>query len=111
MIDKQLEIEILKDKQVVLKEDIAKLKTKLPTFLLGFIFISVCIIYYLEDKVYRFFGNAINFIRFGVILSVIISVIFAYASYSRIYKKQQELKRIGSKLYSLMKLEKNSFNE
>ena len=111
MIDKQLEIEMLKVKQAILKENVTELKTKLPTYLLGFLFFSVCIIYYLEDKVYHFFGNAINFIRFGVLLSVIISVIFAYASYSKVYKKQQELKRIGSKLYSLMKLEKNSFNE
>jgi len=64
MIDKNQQIENLKEIQAILKTEISSLKTKRPTFLIGFLFIMVVLISFLESRVYQFFGNGMNFIKF-----------------------------------------------
>jgi len=94
-----------------LRAQIKSTKEKRPMFIIGFALITVCIIYYLEDKVYTYFGNAINFITFGIVVFFIITLIYIYKIHISIQKKEKIIKRINKKLFDLMKLQTKDMND
>lgn len=104
MTHKAQEIEDLKVIQRELKLEISKLKSKRPTYLIGFLFMIILAIYFLESSLYHYFGNSQNFIKFGFLVFVIISLIYIYANKYKVSKKEKELKSVSAKLYQLMKL-------
>ncbi len=110
-MNKSKEILNYQKKQNALKSEVKKIKKKLPTYIIGFVFFVVVSLYFLEDKFYAFFGNNVNYIIGLVILLSLFSLFFLLRSYIKIKNKQKESKAIGSKLYKLMKLDSNTNNE
>ena len=110
-MEKKEEILIEQKRQNKLKEEIQKLKKKLPSIIIGFIFFIAVSLYFLEDKFYHFFGNNANFIFTAVIILVVFSIFLILTSYFKIRKKEKEINEIGIKLYKLQKLEVEPKNE
>jgi len=106
-MDKKQQILLKQKRQNELKNEIRKLKKKLPSLIIGFIFFVFVSLYFLEDKFYHFFGNSVNFIFSTVILLCIFSLTFILKNYIKTKKKQKEVKNIGIQLYKLMKLEES----
>jgi len=106
-MDKAKEILFKQKKQNELKLEVQKLKSKTPTFIIGFVFFTAISLYFLEDKFQHFFGNSINFIFSAVVLLSVVSFAFALKNYIKINKKEKESKSIGFQLYNLMKLEED----
>ena len=105
MTDKKQEIDHLRDIQFGLKGEISNLKSQIPTFLIGFLFVMVLSIYFLEGRVYHFFGNGMNFIKFGIGPFILLSLLYIYISRKKVLNKEKKLKVISGKLYQLMKLD------
>lgn len=110
-MEKSKEILNKQKKQNKLKKEVKNIKKKLPSFIIGFIFFSAISLYFLEDKFYSFFGNSVNLVIAIVILFSIICFIFLYNNFMKIKKKEKESKILGSELYKLMKLEKETKDE
>jgi hypothetical protein len=110
-MSKANEISELKNNQLKLRKEIKSIKNKLPRFFVSFVLITVCSLYFLESRVYRFFGNAVNFMMFGAFLSTVIFLIYLYTNYVKIQSKEKEVKLISGKLYKLMRLKKHTINE
>lgn len=100
-----------KNRKIELVNQVKKIKSKLPAFIIGFALFTVVLIYYLVDKVYIHFGSTENFIKFGVLAYVSISLVYIFINYLSIQKKVKELKLISNRLYKLMKLEIEETNE
>ncbi len=111
MDNKNKEIAKQRNLQTELKNQISNIKAKVPTYITVFTLITTCLIYYLQDKVYKQFGNSINFIKFGIVVFLIIVIIYIYKNYKSVQKKEKKLKVINNKLYSLMKLESEDKND
>jgi uncharacterized membrane protein YadS len=104
MGDKNKEILKLKNRQVQLKKDIKRSKTKIPKFIIGFVVFTILTLYALKDKAHVYFGSIINFVIVGMISLCITCIFFIYSSYSKIRKKEREIISINNNLYKLMKL-------
>jgi len=102
---------LLREKKTVLSQEIHKIKGRIPVVLVSFFFFTVCTIYVSINKMYLFFGNTVNFIQYGLLLFVLISLLYLYIVFSIMYNKKQELRNISATLYRLTKLKKNSSNE
>lgn len=110
-MDKNKEILNKQKRQNELKHEVKKIKKKLPSLIIGFIFFTFISLYFLEDKFYQFFGNSVNFVRSSVIILGVFTLFYILRSYMKIRKKERESKAIGSQLYKLMKLEVETRNE
>ena len=110
-MDKNKEILNKQKRQNELKHEVKKIKKKLPSLIIGFIFFTFISLYFLEDKFYQFFGNSVNFVRSSVIILGVFTLFYILRSYMKIRKKERESKEIGSQLYKLMKLEVETRNE
>ncbi|ARV07858.1 hypothetical protein BTO04_14635 [Polaribacter sp. SA4-10] len=108
MVNKNILISKYQNRKKFLKEEIINIKKRLPTFIIGFSFFTFVAIYFLEDKLYAFFGNGVNYNITGVILIGFFCLIFVYKSLNSVSKKEKEIKALSSKLYDLMKLEKRT---
>jgi hypothetical protein len=104
MNDKNKKILTVQKKVRDLRAEVKKTKEKVPVYIIGFAVIMICTVYYLEDKVYTYFGGAINFIKCSILLFVIVVLFFLYKTYVSIQQKENEIKRFNNELFKLMKL-------
>jgi Ca2+/Na+ antiporter len=104
MNDKNKKILNIQKKVRNLRAEVKKTKEKVPVYIIGFAVFMICTVYYLEDKVYTYFGGAINFIKCSILLFVIVVLFFLYKTYLSIQKKENEIKRFNNELFKLMKL-------
>jgi hypothetical protein len=104
MIDKTKKILDHQKKVRDLRAEVKKTKEKVPVYIIGFAVFMICTVYYLEDKVYTYFGGAINFIKCSILLFVIVVLFFLYKTHLSIQKKDNEIKRFKNELFKLMKL-------
>ncbi|PWG05357.1 hypothetical protein [Polaribacter aquimarinus] len=107
---KNKEIALLQKNQKALKKEIIEIKKKLPTYIIGAILFTFVGLFFLENNFYDFFGNGVDIILYGVILSATICLILVYVTYLKINKKKKESKAIGTKVYNIMKLADDSKN-
>jgi Ca2+/Na+ antiporter len=104
MNDKNKKILNLQKKVRNLRAELKRTKEKVPVYIIGFAVFMICTVYYLEDKVYTYFGGAINFIKCSILLFVIVVLFFLYKTYVSIQQKENEIKRFNNELFKLMKL-------
>jgi Ca2+/Na+ antiporter len=104
MNDKNKKILTVQKKVRDLRAEVKKTKEKVPVYIIGFAVFMICTVYYLEDKVYTYFGGAINFIKCSILLFVIVVLFFLYKTYVSIQQKENEIKRFNNELFKLMKL-------
>ncbi|WP_299061960.1 TIGR00366 family protein [uncultured Polaribacter sp.] len=109
-MNKQKEIRNKQKQQSELRNEVKKIKKKLPTYIIGFIFFAFIGLYFLEEKFYQLFGNSVNFVFSVVVMICLFSLFFILKSYFKIKKKKIAAKIIGAQLYELMKLEVDSEN-
>lgn len=107
-MNKNKEIALLQKEQKTLKKEIVDIKKKLPTYIVGFVLLTFVGLYFLEDKFYNYFGNGVDIILSGVIISGIICLFFIYINFLKIKKKKKQAKLLGTKLFNIMKLEEPS---
>ena len=107
-MDKNTEILKQRDRQEHLKKQIEDIKSNVPKYIILLTLLSAVGIYYLEDKVYSFFGTGVNFIITVILFLILFSVIYIVLSLKKIKKNEKELKQINATLYDLMKLEVKS---
>ncbi|WP_343329173.1 hypothetical protein [Polaribacter staleyi] len=110
-MDKNNEILFKQKKQNELKLEIQQIKSKLPKYIIGFIFIIAVSLYFLEDKIFHLFSNSVNFVIGAVLILCSFLFLFLLKSYITITKKQKESKNLGIQLYNLMKLEADPVDE
>ena len=111
MVGKNNKVVKYKNRQLELKKQIKSRKNGRSTFLGTFTLFTICMLYFLEDKLHMYFGNRLNFILFGSVLFVIITFIYLYKNYHAIQKGEKEIKLINNKLYQLLKLKTKDINE
>jgi|GEM_PF-3221135 len=87
MIEKHQEIDNLKDPQFELKGEISNLKSRIPKFIIGFLFATVLAIYFLESSLYHFFRNGMNFVKISFVVFIIVSLLFLYMNSRKVLKK------------------------
>ncbi|PQJ72110.1 hypothetical protein [Polaribacter butkevichii] len=110
-MDKNDEILFKQKKQNELKLEVQQIKSKLPKYIIWFIFILAVSLYFLEDKIFHLFGNNVNFLIGAVLILCFFLFLFLLKSYITITKKQKESKDLGVQLYNLMKLEADPVDE
>lgn len=98
---------ILKEqkKQNQLKKEIAIIKKKTPIYVVLIIFIMFLFVFFLEDKIYKIFGNSIYFIVISSLTTIAMCLVLIFINIKRIRRTERQIKEIGSNLYKLMKLE------
>lgn len=110
-MSKNREIEDLKQKQRVLKNEIKAIQKSLPIRLLMILITCIIVVLLLEPKYYSLAGNGFSFVRIGVVISIIIALLYYLYSNYIITKKENEKDKIDAKMYSLMKLQKKRKSE
>ena len=104
-MDKNKEIIKHRARQSVLKKEVKTIRNRFPKILVFLAVLTALSIYYLESKLYSYFGSGSNFVKVMIALFVIFSLIFIYTNIQKVKAKEKELKQINSKLYTLMKLD------
>lgn len=95
----------LRNQQARLKQEIKRIKKKLPYHFFGLVFLSMGLYFLFSDYTLNTFGNDINFIVFLVMLAAIAMVVFLALAYKAIKERNKKIKFINSQLYKLMRLE------
>lgn len=100
------EISKAQKKQKLIKSEINKIQKKIPVYIIAYLLVTILGIYFLEDPLYDFFGSSYNFILTISFICTFIFLVLIYRIILQITSKKKESKAIGTKIYRLMRLEK-----
>ena len=110
-MDKNKEIIKHRARQSILKKEVKSIKNRVPKILVFLAVLTALGVYYLEGRLYTYFGSGSNFVKAIIFLFIVVSLIYTYTSIKKVKFKEKELKQINSKLYTLMKLDVKDKND
>ena len=110
-MDKKNKIENIELEQNNLRKKVLNLKSRVPKFVISLLLLVVLVIFFFEDKLYPYFKTGLNFIQFMIAFFILASVLFIIYNKSIISKYNNKIKKLGMRLYELMKLNKKESSE
>lgn len=108
---KKNEIENLQLEQNELRMKVLAIKSRVPKFLIGLLLLLLLVVYFLESKLYHYFGTGLNFIQFMIGFFIITSLLYISLNLRIIFKNNTKIKKLSIQLYALMKLNKTDTSE
>lgn len=95
----QLELE---QKQLI--KSVSRRRKKIPFTVMGIILFGAALLFLLEEKTYNLLGITAKLVYIVLTTTSIIIAVYLVFSFMKLRKMSSEVKKIGNKLYNIMKL-------
>ncbi|GGH01523.1 hypothetical protein GCM10011416_20350 [Polaribacter pacificus] len=92
----------LAQKQLI--KSVARRRKKIPITVIGIVLCVSALLYLLEEKTYHLFGSSTKMVYVVLISTSIIIIFYLVFSFIKLRRMSSEVKKIGNKLYNIMKL-------